>query len=240
MFSSANNGQSFGRTHSSGSIDGVVVSPGSSNQNTDNSITTEEEDSDHKSTLNYKEKRRINHTLAEQRRRDAIKNGYENLQRLVPTCQQQDSVSSYKLSKATILQRSIDHIDVLSKQSRGLEQDLESSKKKVMALQIMKNEWESMVKQQQQQSMATGNHGGGHGQQQVQNEAQLLADESLKLRVFEEFSDELFCSFNDSVNFDNFSSLSSSIISWLEEHCKPETLRSTTRNIVAQMRQQQQ
>lgn len=236
MFPSSSN--SFGRTQSTGSIDGVVVSPGSSTQNTDNSVTTEEEDSDNKSTLNYKEKRRINHTLAEQRRRDAIKNGYEHLQRLVPTCQQQDSVSSYKLSKATILQRSIDYIEVLSKQSRNMDSDLESSKKKVMALQIMKNEWESMVKQQQQQhqnTMAANNGGHGNMQQQL-SENQQMADENLKLRVFEEFCDELFCSFNESVNFDNFSSLSSSIISWLEEHCKPETLRCTTRNIMAQMK----
>ena len=163
MFSSSSN--TFGRTHSSGSID-AVLSPGSSTQNTDNSVTTEEDDSDHKSTLNYKEKRRINHTQAEQRRRNAIKKGYEDLQRLVPTCQQQDSVSSYKLSKATILQRSIDYIGSLSKETKISEGDLESSKKKVMALRIMKNEWESMVKQQQQQhqsSMAGSSH-----QQQLQ------------------------------------------------------------------------
>lgn len=232
MFPSSSN-NSFGREQSTGSIDGVVVSPGSSTQNTDNSVTTEEEDSDHKSTLNYKEKRRINHTLAEQRRRDAIKNGYEHLQRLVPTCQQQDSVSSYKLSKATILQRSIDYIDILSKQSRNMDSDLESNKKKVMALQIMKNEWQSMVKQQQQRQTDQFQISHGSMQQQSNSEQnQQLADENLKLRVFEEFCDELFCSFNESVNFDDFHSLSSSIISWLEEHCKPETLRCTTRNII--------
>jgi len=102
MFSPTN------RTSSTGSID--MLSPNSSAPNTDCSITTDEEDSDNKSVVSYKERRRDAHTQAEQKRRDAIKKGYEDLQFLVPTCQQQDSVSSYKLSKATILQQSIDYI----------------------------------------------------------------------------------------------------------------------------------
>lgn len=77
-------------------------------------ITTEDEDSDNKSCdlqLSYKERRREAHTQAEQKRRDAIKKGYDTLQDLVPTCQQPDT-SGYKLSKATVLQKSIDYIQV--------------------------------------------------------------------------------------------------------------------------------
>lgn len=58
----------------------------------DNSKTT---------SLSYKERRREAHTQAEQKRRDAIKRGYDALQDLVPTCQQNDT-SGYKLSKATV------------------------------------------------------------------------------------------------------------------------------------------
>nr|CAD7415416.1 unnamed protein product [Timema poppensis] len=72
-----------------------------------------DEDSDNKgSTVSYKERRREAHTQAEQKRRDAIKKGYDSLQDLVPTCQQTDS-SGYKLSKATVLQKSIEYIQVL-------------------------------------------------------------------------------------------------------------------------------
>ena len=92
---------------------------------TDCSLTTDDEDSDQKSTLNYKERRREAHTQAEQKRRDAIKKGYEDLQYLVPTCQQQDAVSSYKLSKATILQRSIDYIQFLQMQKKKQDEDLQ-------------------------------------------------------------------------------------------------------------------
>lgn len=42
------------------------------------------------SPLSYKERRREAHTQAEQKRRDAIKKGYDTLQELVPTCQQTD------------------------------------------------------------------------------------------------------------------------------------------------------
>ena len=72
----------------------------------------DDEDSDNKnSTISYKERRREAHTQAEQKRRDAIKKGYDSLQDLVPTCQQTDS-SGYKLSKATVLLKSIEYIQV--------------------------------------------------------------------------------------------------------------------------------
>lgn len=52
-------------------------------------IDDEDMESRHAS-LSYKERRREAHTQAEQKRRDAIKKGYDNLQELVPTCQQTD------------------------------------------------------------------------------------------------------------------------------------------------------
>lgn len=96
-----------------------------STQNTDCSLTTDSDDSDQKSTVSYKERRREAHTMAEQKRRDAIKRGYEELQSLVPTCAQQDSVSSYKLSKATILQRSIDYIQHMQATKKREEEELQ-------------------------------------------------------------------------------------------------------------------
>ena len=51
---------------------------------------------------------------------------------IVPTCQQQDSVSSYKLSKATILQRSIDYIQLLHQQKKKQDDELQSLRKEVI------------------------------------------------------------------------------------------------------------
>lgn len=71
-----------------------------------NNLKLEDDDDDSgdnsKTTISYKERRREAHTQAEQKRRDAIKRGYDTLQDLVPTCQQNDA-SGYKLSKATVI-----------------------------------------------------------------------------------------------------------------------------------------
>lgn len=94
----------YSRCSSTGSIN----TPSSSAPNSD------DDDSDGKnSPLSYKERRREAHTQAEQKRRDAIKKGYDTLQELVPTCKQTDN-SGYKLSKAIVLQKSIDYIQVIS------------------------------------------------------------------------------------------------------------------------------
>lgn len=54
------------------------------------------EDEDCKSSsLSLKERRREAHTQAEQKRRDAIKKGYDSLQELVPSCQQTDVSGKY-------------------------------------------------------------------------------------------------------------------------------------------------
>ncbi|OTF72007.1 HLH-like transcription factor, partial [Euroglyphus maynei] len=114
--------------------------------------TSDDDDSDQKSGNNsYKERRREAHTQAEQKRRDAIKKGYEDLQMLVPTCTQQDAVSSYKLSKAAILQRSIEYIQTLQQQKHKREKELQLLRKEVLGLKIMRNNYEQMVHQHQHQ-----------------------------------------------------------------------------------------
>lgn len=167
---------------------------------------------DYKSPLSgYKERRREAHTQAEQKRRDAIKKGYENLQQMVPTCQQQDFISSYKLSKATILQRSIDHIHHLKKMKVKQENELKSLRKEVCALQIMRENYEQMLNQQQQLSV--------HQEQSNQMNSQV------KFQIFQAFCDNLFLSFEQYVSFKDFKDLSSSVFTWLEERCTPQTLK---------------
>lgn len=53
--------------------------------------------------MSYKERRREAHTQAEQKRRDAIKKGYDTLQELVPTCQQTDVSGAKESQIATML-----------------------------------------------------------------------------------------------------------------------------------------
>lgn len=122
----------------------------------------EDEDSDNKnSTISYKERRREAHTQAEQKRRDAIKKGYDSLQDLVPTCQHTDS-SGYKISKATVLQKSIDYIQYLLQQKKKQEEERNALRKEVVALRIMQANYEQIVKAHQTQP--------GHAEMHVSDE----------------------------------------------------------------------
>merc|ERR1719431_1912140 len=145
---------------------------------------------------------------AEQKRRDAIKKGYDSLQVLVPSCQQSDA-SSHKVSKAVVLQKSIDYLQFLSQQKKKQESELSSLRKEVVALQIMRANYEQLVKAHQRAP-------------QVQED--LVPDEN-KFQVFQIFMDSLFQSFNQQVSMNNFAELSGCVFSWIEEQCKPGDLQ---------------
>ncbi|KAM7282837.1 max-like protein X [Ixodes scapularis] len=203
---------SFSRTSSTGSIDNILTSSSAHN--------TDDEDSDHKSTISYKERRREAHTQAEQKRRDAIKKGYDDLQMLVPTCQQ-DSSNSFKMSKATVLQKSIDYITFLLQQKKKHEEELNALRKEVVALQIMKANYEQIVLVHQSQP--------GQNNNQISDE--------VKFQVFQAIGDSLFTSFNSSISVANFAELSGGVFSWLEEYCKPQTLKDMVLQILSQLNQ---
>jgi len=206
-------GFAFSRCSSTGSLNTLS----SSAHNSD-----DDDDSDGKSSLSYKERRREAHTQAEQKRRDAIKKGYDSLQELVPMCQQNDSLSGYKLSKATILQKSIDYIQYLLQQKKKQEDELAALRKEVVALQIMKVNYEQIVKAHQNQP---GN-------------AALQVSDEVKFQVFQAIMDSLFHTFNCTISVTNFTELSACIFSWLEEHCKPQTLRDMVINILQHLKSQ--
>ncbi|XP_019525700.2 max-like protein X [Aedes albopictus] len=205
--------------HSRCSSTGSAHSPTSSAHNSED----EEDSGDNKSgsTMSYKERRREAHTQAEQKRRDAIKRGYEALQELVPSCQQPDA-SGYKLSKASVLQKSIDYIGFLHQHKKKQEADRTTLRKEALALQIIQKNYESMLQQQQQEPGKT---------------EERLSDE-VKFQVFRTIMDEMFESF-DQLPMDSFAELTSSVIPWLEEHCKPHLMRDvvqrTLNGITSQM-----
>lgn len=181
------------------------------------------------SSISYKERRREAHTQAEQKRRDAIKKGYDSLQELVPSCQQTDA-SGYKLSKASVLQKSIDYIGFLHQHKKKQDEEKASLQKEVMALRIIQKNYEHMLQQQQQSPGRT--------------EAR-LSDE-VKFQVFRAIMDEMFVTF-EQLPMNDFAELTSGVIPWLEEHCKPHLLRDVVNRTLAgitasyvQQKQQQQ
>lgn len=164
--------------------------------------------------MSYKERRREAHTQAEQKRRDAIKKGYDSLQDLVPMCQHNET-SGYKLSKATVLQKSIDYIQFLLQKKRKEEEERNALRKEVTALRIMQTNYEQLVKAQQSLP--------GHAETRVSDE--------VKFQLFQAIMDQLFVSFNN-VPVNNFGELSGGVFSWLEEHCKPQTLRDLAVRVI--------
>ncbi|XP_017364890.1 max-like protein X isoform X1 [Cebus imitator] len=259
----------------------------------DNSLDPDDEDSDYHQEAykeSYKDRRRRAHTQAEQKRRDAIKRGYDDLQTIVPTCQQQDfSIGSQKLSKAIVLQKSmarespggvgakrgceeasasyppmswpwcggcqgivgvwgsgtksalsswlrlllclpsfpaptlaIDYIQFLHKEKKKQEEEVSTLRKDVTALKIMKVNYEQIVKAHQDNPH--------EGEDQVSDQ--------VKFNVFQGIMDSLFQSFNASISVTSFQELSACVFSWIEEHCKPQTLREIVIGVLHQLKNQ--
>ena len=183
----------------------------------------------------YKERRREAHTQAEQKRRDAIKRGYDYLQDLIPPAGDGEAASGgggggsgggvgssgQKVSKAAVLQRSIDYIQHVQNQKDTQEEELARLKKEVIALQIMRANYEQLVK--------------AHKAQPADQDESVVPAE-IKFETFKMLMDNLFVSFNDSVSMSNFNELSGCVFSWLEEHCKPQMLQDLMYNILQQVK----
>ena len=118
------------------------------------------------------------------------------------------SLGSQKISKATVLQRSVDYIQYLVTQKKRQEDELEKLRKDLMGLKIMKANYEHIVLAHQNTPQA--------GQNQVSDE--------VKFQVFQQTMDLLFQSFNNSISVATFAELSACVFSWLEEYCKPQVL----------------
>lgn len=205
-----------------------VSSTGSSHQiscslatSAHNNSNTDDEDSDgiYKLPVSYKERRREAHSQAEQKRRDAIKKGYEELTLLVPTCQVTDNVNASKFSKATILQKAYEYIQWLLLQNKKQQEEIDNLRKELEALKIMKENYEKIVIVHKKTAV--------NGAHQV--------PENIKFQVFQQLMDCLFNTFNASIMVDNFTSLSGSIFSWLEEHCKPQFLKEFAGQLLGQI-----
>ncbi|PIK54337.1 putative max-like protein X [Apostichopus japonicus] len=192
---------------------------GSSNQ----SMHLTDDDDDPDAVRSYRDKRRNAHTQAEQKRRDAIKRGYDELQEIVPTCSTVDAVGSQRPSKATILQRSIDYIQYLVQQKKKQEDEVEALRKEVMALKIMKTNYEQIVKAHQNTPGQGQNH---------------LSDQ-IKFNVFKATMDSLFQTFNATISVASFTELSACVFSWLEEYCKPQTLRELVIDVLRKLNNNQ-
>ncbi|KAF2353877.1 Ribosomal protein S4/S9 eukaryotic/archaeal [Trinorchestia longiramus] len=175
------------------------------------------------SNNSLKDKRREAHTQAEQKRRDSIKKGYDALQELVPMfTSSSESTPSCKLSKATVLQKSIDYMQFLQNCKKKQEDELNELNKKSVAMTILKLNYETIV--------------AAHHSQRPGNTTRQVSDD-MKFQVFRAVMDSLYQTFEPSVITSNFTEISGSVISWLEEHCKPQILREIMCAVLQQLQE---
>lgn len=154
---------------------------------------------------------------------------------MVPTITNNDeapataSASSAKASKAVVLQKAIDYIQHVENQKKKQENDLNCLRKELAALQIMRENYDQLVKAHQS---STANAGGDLGEDGV------FVPSEVKFRVFQMLMDSLFMTFNDTVSMNNFQDLSRGVISWLEEQCTPFALQDLMMNILDQVKRE--
>ncbi|XP_044794874.1 max-like protein X isoform X5 [Bubalus bubalis] len=97
---------------------------------------------------------------------------------------------------------SIDYIQFLHKEKKKQEEEVSTLRKDVMALKIMKVNYEQIVKAHQDNPH--------EGEDQVSDQ--------VKFNVFQGIMDSLFQSFNASISVASFQELSACVFSWIEEH----------------------
>lgn len=174
------------------------------------------------STKSREEKRRLSHTAAEQKRRNAIKQGYELLKAVLPSCQQTDPYISTRITRATTLEQTIDYIVELEKEKDKHEQELDSLKKEIMALKIMKSNYEEILQY--------------HRNMPKDNSVEI--NDETKFDLFVKFSDNLFQSFSSMISTNSFGELTSSMFNWLEQMCSANNLKNLVLLSLFQVTQQ--
>lgn len=171
---------------------------------------TDDEDGDlSERKQNSKERRREAHTQAEKKRRESIRKGYSDLETLIPNTSD-GSGTSQKMSKAVVLQKSLDFVDFLQKNNKKQSEEIAKLRKDKQALTIMKESYEKIV--QQHQSSAGSSMG--------------KLSSALKFEIFTKIMEEMFVSFDNSVSTESFQELSTGVIRWIEEKCKADSFHS--------------
>ncbi|CAF0897603.1 unnamed protein product [Brachionus calyciflorus] len=234
----SSNHQIASKRHFSGSNSSLQNSDDEDDDFIESSLDLSQADLANKSK---EEKRRLSHTAAEQKRRNAIKRGYDELQYIVPSCEFMDPSSSQKVCKATVLKRcfellqnvlpycqqidpiistritrattleqTIDYIHELEKDKDKHEHDLDSLKKEIMALRIMKSNYEEMLQY--------------HRNTPKDNSVEI--NDETKFDLFVKFSENLFNSFQSMINPNSFGELSASMFNWLEQMCTASSLKN--------------
>eukprot|EP00128_Syssomonas_multiformis_P009002 Colp12_sorted_trinity150504_noHs@15954 len=155
---------------------------------------------------NMAEVRRAAHIQAEQKRRNNINLGFEELQEIIPALKKSPNS---KFSKATVLRKAIDYINYLLKEKNNLVEEVAKVRKEISTLKMIINKY--------QQS----------GLNVESKSDQALGDttQNVKFYLFCSVVDRLFESFNASVSLESPELFSQTLMQWFQDYCCPESLR---------------
>ena len=143
---------------------------------------------------------------------------------MVPSLSQQnDPMTSQKISKTVVLQRTLNYVEYLQQQKKKQTEELMRLRKEKIALAIMKANYEQIVKQQMSNTHSDGK-----------------VSEELKFTAFQLMMEKLFESFNTTVSTENFQTLSHGVINWIEEECKPGNLKKCAHDVLVKMNSEHQ
>ena len=131
-----------------------------------------------------------------------------------------------QVSKATILQKSIDYIVENQQKKEKQDEELAALKREVRALEIMRTNYEQLVKAHQARVPL------GDTDAAYNDIAGAQIPANLKFEVFRQLMDSLFESFNEKVSMRQFQELSAGVFAWLEEQCKPQLLQELLHSIL--------
>lgn len=89
----------------------------------------------------HEDHKRSVHIAAEQKRRNNINTGFEELQQLIPACS--SPARTTRISKANVLRKAIDYICYLVREKTGLVEELTRMRREVVALRMLVSQYRS-------------------------------------------------------------------------------------------------
>eukprot|EP00123_Amoebidium_parasiticum_P016153 comp23311_c0_seq1/m.38310 comp23311_c0_seq1/g.38310 ORF comp23311_c0_seq1/g.38310 comp23311_c0_seq1/m.38310 type:complete len:597 (-) comp23311_c0_seq1:692-2482(-) len=164
--------------------------------------------------------RRALHIRAEQRRRQNINSGFEELQTIVPECGREGGT---RVSKATVLGKAIDYIGYLLREKTGLMGEVDRLRKEVHQLRCVLAHYQTMGTAPDVEGLKTRSN----GEAPPHTEQTYINRDHIKFYVFCQLVDKLYETFSVCVSLDNAEVFSSSLLAWFDKYCRPDVLRDT-------------
>ncbi|XP_078680983.1 MLX-interacting protein-like isoform X19 [Branchiostoma floridae x Branchiostoma belcheri] len=175
------------------------------------------------------DQRRAIHISAEQKRRFNIKVGFDTLHTLIPTLSSQGNV---KISKAAMLQKTVDYTKKLQAERQQMLEEARVLKQEI-------EELNSAISNCQAQLPATGapvtRQRSDHMKEMFDEYVRTRTSQNWKFWIFSLIIRPLFETYNSAVSTGSMEDFCRTVLSWLDEHCSLPALRPTVLNSLRQL-----